>query len=103
MIGPNKGSDENLRWAFGKSERSIETSNKSGLTAGRRPFRCYRLNVKLETDEALIYRASARQLHISGNFTLIDNQKCRFGIDTKSPQQGVVHLGGVQGIQHVQI
>ena len=56
MIGPNKGSDENLWWAFGKRERSIETSNKSGLTAGRRPFRCYRLNVELETGEALTFR-----------------------------------------------
>jgi hypothetical protein len=61
-IGPNKGSDENLWWAFGKRERSIETSNKSGLTAGRRPFRCYRLNVELQTGEALISQASARQL-----------------------------------------
>src|SRR5215471_5318084 len=77
MIGPNKGSDENLRWAFGKSERSIETSNKSGLTAGRRPFRCYRLNVKLETGEALISQASAHQLHISGDFTLVDHQNLR--------------------------
>ena len=74
MIGPNKGSDENLWWAFGKRERSIETSNKSGLTAGRRPFRCYRLNVELETGGALIFRASAHQLHISGNFTLVDQQ-----------------------------
>jgi hypothetical protein len=35
------------------------------LTAGRRPFQCYRLNVKLETGEALVFRAFARQLHIT--------------------------------------
>jgi hypothetical protein len=75
MIGPNKGSDENLWWAFGKSERSIETSKQKWiLTAGRRPFRCYLLNVELETVEALIFRASAQQLHISGKFTFVD--KC---------------------------
>jgi len=31
MIGPNKGSDENLRWAFGKRERSIETSKQKWI------------------------------------------------------------------------
>jgi len=41
------------------------------LTAGRRPFRCYRLNVELETGEGLDisgFRASAPhfwQLHIN--------------------------------------
>jgi hypothetical protein len=87
MIGPNKGSDENLWWAFGKRERSIETSNKSGLTAGRRPFRCYRLNVELETGEVLIFQASARQLHISGNFTLVNNQECRFRVNPELANQ----------------
>ena len=28
--------------ALGKTERSIDTSIKTGLAAGRRPFRCYR-------------------------------------------------------------
>ena len=45
---------------------------KSGLAAGQRPFRCYRLNVKSETAQALISGLLARQLHITDNFTLIN-------------------------------
>jgi hypothetical protein len=42
-----------------------------GLAAGRRPFRCYRLNVEPGIEGAAISGPSARQLHITDNFTLI--------------------------------
>ena len=51
-----------------------------GLAAEWRPFRCYRLNVELETGEPAISGPSARQLHISDNFTLIDNQPIRIRV-----------------------
>ena len=47
---------------------------ETDLAAGRRPPRCYCVNVKRELARPAFLRGSAPQLHITDNFTLIDDQ-----------------------------
>jgi hypothetical protein len=68
----------------------LMTQRKASPHTVRWPFRCYRLNVELETEEYPISRASARQLHISDNFTISPRQARGLRVGLEPANQRVI-------------
>ena len=57
--------------------------------------------MELKARTGRISAVSARQLHITDNFTLVTDEKCRVRVDLELADQGMIDLGCYQLVEHL--